>query len=70
MKLVIIIIHLELIFHLIFSGTGEDDNAENEGESPTKKTKGKSARKPAQTNKAASKKDADQEAENDTGKSP
>jgi hypothetical protein len=55
---------------LIFSGTGEDDNAENEGESPTKKTKGKSARKPAQTNKAASKKDADQEAENDTGKSP
>ncbi len=65
MKLVIIIIHLESIFfHFIFSGTGEDDNAENEGESPTKKAKGKPGRKPGQTNKNTANKDTDQEVEN------
>jgi len=67
MKLVMIIIHLKSIFHLIFLGTGEDDNAEDEGESPTKKAKGKPGRKPGQTHKTASKKDTDQEAENENG---
>ncbi len=49
------------------SGTGEDDNAENEGESPTKKAKGKRGRKPGQTNKTPSKKDTDLEGENKNG---
>lgn len=52
---------------MIFLGTGEDDNAENEGQSPTKKAKGRPARKVGQTNKTTTKKDIDQEAENDTG---
>jgi hypothetical protein len=52
---------------LILVATG-DDNTENEGQSPTKKAKGKPGRKAGQTNKATSKKDTDQEAENDTGK--
>ncbi len=46
------------------TGTGEDDNAENEGESPTKKAKGKSGRKPAQTNKTTASKDTDPDLEN------
>jgi hypothetical protein len=53
-----------LIFLSIFLGTGEDDTAEDEGTSPTKKTKGKPGRKVGQTNKTSSKKDTDQEAEN------
>ncbi len=53
-------------FILLCLGTGED-NTENEGQSPNKKAKGKLGRKLGQTNKTAANKDADQEAENDTG---
>ena len=52
---------------LLISGTGEDDNAENEDKSPTKKAQGKPGRKPGQTSKNASKKDNNQENDNETG---
>jgi hypothetical protein len=55
------------IFISIILATG-DDNTENEGQSPTKKAKGKPGRKPGQTNKTTKNKDTDQEIENDTGK--
>jgi hypothetical protein len=55
------------MFIVIFLATG-DDNTENEDQSPTKKAKGKPGRKPGHTNKTSSKKDTDQEAENETGK--
>lgn len=51
-------------FISFLSGTGEDDNTENDGESPTKKAKGARGRKPAQTNKNTASKNADQELEN------
>lgn len=51
---------------MIILATG-DDNTENEGQSPTKKAKGKPGRKPAQT-KATKSKTTDQEAENETGR--
>ncbi len=59
----------KILSHSLVLGTGEDENAENESESPIKKTKGRPARKAGQTNKTGSKKDTDQEAENDTGNS-
>ena len=55
------------ILYRIFSATGDDNNTENEGESPTKKAKGKPGRKPGQTNKNASKKDKNQESNSETG---
>ena len=66
MKLVNIRFPLRIISHCLILATG-DDNTENETASPTKKAKGKGGRKAGQTKKAASKKDTDQEAENDTG---
>lgn len=68
MKLVILRIHFQSICHSIIAGTGEDDNAENEGSSPTKKAKGTPGRKGNKTTKAASKKGANQETGTDTGK--
>jgi hypothetical protein len=56
------LIKLSSVFIVIFLATG-DDNTENEGQSPTKKAKGRPGRKVGQT-----KKDTDQEAENETGK--
>jgi len=55
------------VFISILLATG-DDNTENEGQSPTKKAKGKPGRKAGQTNKTTKNKDTDQEVENDTGK--
>lgn len=68
MKLVrLIVVCFRLISQMAISGTGDDDNAENEDASPSKKTKGRPGRKPAQKSKATESKDNDQEMDRDFG---
>ena len=49
---------------------GDDEHADKESHSPSKKAKGKPGRKPGQTTKAAASKDHDQEVDQDHGKDP
>ena len=48
---------------------GDDEHADKESHSPSKKAKGKPGRKPGQTTKGAASKDHDQEVDHDHGKS-
>ena len=60
-------VRFRLIHQITISATGDDDTAENEDASPSKKTKGKPGRKPAQKSKTTENKDNDQEMDNDFG---